>query len=74
MRDLSRAVPADTWVINLSVDDKGNIEMEGFSRKTSDLVLALEKAGLFKSIAFAAPIISREGEERFSLKLEVKDK
>ena len=74
MRDLSRAVPADTWIINLSVDDKGNIEMEGFSRKTSDLVLALEKAGLFKSIAFAAPIISREGEERFSLKLEVKDK
>lgn len=74
IRDISRAVPADTWVINLSADDKGNVEMEGFSRKTSDLVLALEKDGIFKSIAFAAPIISREGEERFSLKLEVKDK
>jgi Tfp pilus assembly protein PilN len=74
MRDLSQTVPADAWIINLSLDDKGGIELEGFSRKTSDLVLALEKSGRFKSIAFAAPIISREGEERFSLKLEVKDK
>jgi len=74
MRDLSQTIPADTWIINLSLDDKGGIEIEGFSRKTSDLVLALEKSGRFKSIAFAAPIISREGEERFSLKLEVKDK
>jgi Tfp pilus assembly protein PilN/RNase H-fold protein (predicted Holliday junction resolvase) len=73
MRDLSQTVPSDTWIINLSLDDKGNIEVEGFSRKTSDLVLTLEKSGRFKSIAFAAPIISREGEERFSLKLEVKD-
>ena len=69
---LSKTVPAETWIINLSLDDKGGIEMEGFSRKTSDLVLTLEKSGLFKSISFSAPIISREGEERFSLKLEVK--
>ncbi len=74
MNILSRTVPADTWVINLSLDDKGGIELEGFSRKTSDTVLSMEKSGLFKSIAFSAPIISREGEERFSLKLEVKDK
>ena len=71
---LSRTIPADSWIINLSLDDKGGIELEGFSRKTSDLVLILEKSGLFKSLSFSAPIISREGEERFSLKLEVKDK
>jgi Tfp pilus assembly protein PilN len=74
MNNLSRTIPTDTWIINLSLDDKGGVEMEGFSRKTSDLVLILEKSGLFKSISFSAPIISREGEERFSLKLEVKDK
>ena len=74
MNNLSRTIPADTWIINLSIDDKGSVELEGFSRKTSDLVLILEKSGLFKSISFSAPIISREGEERFSLKLEVKDK
>jgi hypothetical protein len=48
--------------------------MEGFSRKTADLVLALEKSGHFRAISFSAPIISREGEERFSLKLEVKSR
>jgi len=74
INSLSRTIPADSWIINLSLDDKGGIELEGFSRKTSDLVLTLEKSGLFKSLSFSAPILSREGEERFSLKLEVKDK
>ena len=73
LKDLSGTVPDGAWIINLSLDDKGAIEMEGFAKKTSDLVMALEKSGLFKSISFAAPIISREGEERFSLKLEVKE-
>lgn len=72
MSELSQSVPDDTWIINLSLDDKGSIELEGFSRKTADLVLALEKSGHFRAISFSAPIISREGEERFSLKLEVK--
>ncbi len=74
MNDLSRTIPVDSWIINLTLDDKGGVELEGFSRKTSDVVLILEKSGLFKSISFSAPIISREGEERFSLKLEVKEK
>jgi len=72
LRGLSMTVPNEAWIINLSLDEKGAIELEGFSRKTSDLIMQLEKSGLFKSISFAAPIISREGEERFSLKLEVK--
>ena len=72
LHELSETVPSDSWIINLSLDDKGNIEMEGFSRKTADLVLALEKSGHFQAISFSAPIISREGEERYSLKLEVK--
>jgi len=72
LKDLSGTVPDSAWIINLSLDEKGTIEMEGFAKKTSELVMALDKSGLFKSISFAAPIISREGEERFSLKLEVK--
>jgi hypothetical protein len=55
------------------VDEKGLVEIEGFSRKTSDLVTALDKSKLFKDIAFAAPILSRDGEERFSLKFEVRE-
>jgi len=71
LKDLTKVVPDNAWIINLVVDEKGLVEIEGFSRKTSDLVMALDKSKLFKNITFAAPILSRDGEERFSLKFEV---
>ncbi len=73
LKDLTKVVPDNAWVINLVVDEKGFVEIEGFSRKTSDLVTALDKSKLFKNIAFAAPILSRDNEERFSLKFEVSE-
>jgi len=73
LKDLTTVVPDNAWIINLVVDEKGLVEIEGFSRKTSDLVTALDKSKLFKNISFAAPILSRDGEERFSLKFEVKE-
>ncbi|MBI5847667.1 MAG: PilN domain-containing protein [Nitrospirae bacterium] len=73
LKDLTNVVPDNAWIINLAVDEKGLVEIEGFSRKTSDLVTALDKSKLFKNIAFAAPILSRDGEERFSLKFEVRE-
>ena len=68
---LSRTLPNDAWLINLSIDDKGKVEMEGFASKTADLVVALEQSKVFKNVSFSAPIISRDGQERFSLKMEV---
>lgn len=73
LKDLTTVVPDNAWIINLAVDEKGLVEIEGFSRKTSDLVTALDKSKLFKNISFAAPILSRDGEERFSLKFEVSE-
>jgi len=73
LKDLTTVVPDNAWIINLVVDEKGLVEIEGFSRKTSDLITALDKSNLFKNIAFAAPILSRDGEERFSLKFEVRE-
>ena len=72
LKDLTKVVPDNAWIINLVVDEKGLVEIEGFSRKTSDLVTALDKSKLFANIAFTAPILSRDGEERFSLKFEVR--
>lgn len=70
MRDLSAALPNDAWLINLSVDDKGKVEIEGFTGKTSALTVAIEKSGFFRNISFSAPIIAKEGVERFALKME----
>jgi hypothetical protein len=68
---LSKTMPKDAWLMSLSIDDKGKVEMEGFTTKTSNLVVALEKSNAFKNISFSAPIISKDREERFALKMEV---
>lgn len=72
LRDITDVLPKDAWLISFSVDDKGAVELEGMAARTSSVISALEKSALFKNIAFSAPIISRDGSERFALKLEVK--
>jgi len=67
---LSKTLPVNAWLINLSIDDKGRVEMEGFSPMTADLIVALEKSKAFKNISFSAPIISKDKVERFALKME----
>lgn len=71
LNTLSKILPTDSWVMNLSTDDKGKVEVEGFTKKTAGLVLALEKSKEFKNISFSAPIIAKDSEERFALKMEV---
>jgi len=71
MDTLSKTLPTDAWLMNLSIDDKGKVEMEGFTKQTSKLILALEKSNAFKNISFSAPIIKKDSEERFALKMEV---
>ncbi|MDH4231540.1 MAG: PilN domain-containing protein [Nitrospirota bacterium] len=68
---LSKIMPKDAWLISISVDDKGKVEIEGFAVKTADLVVALEKTKYFKNVSFSAPIISRGREERFAIRMEV---
>jgi Tfp pilus assembly protein PilN len=70
---LSRTLPPEAWLISLVIDDKGKIEMEGFSSKTADFVVALEESKAFRNISFSAPIISKDREERFALKMEVQN-
>ncbi|MBI5638901.1 MAG: hypothetical protein HZA17_00600 [Nitrospirae bacterium] len=71
LRDLSSLLPEDSWLIAIGIDDKGKVEIEGFTRKTSSLVMALENSRSFKNVSYSAPVISKEGEERFALKMEV---
>lgn len=71
MSDLTNIFPKEAWLINLSVDEKGKVELEGFTKKTSDLVIAIENSGAFKNVSFTSPIISKDGEERFAIRMEV---
>ncbi len=71
LNELSKILPKDAWLISISIDDKGKVELEGFAARTAELVVALEKSKAFNNISFSAPITARNGEERFALKMEV---
>jgi hypothetical protein len=64
-------LPKDAWLVSFSADEKGKVEVEGFTKKTSDLVIAIEKSRAIRNVSFSSPIVAKDGEERFSLKLEV---
>ncbi len=69
--DLSEILSADVWLIKLQIDEEGKIEMEGFAKKSSSLLIGLEESTAFKNVSFSSPIIKRSNEERFSIKMEV---
>lgn len=71
MSELSSVLPKDAWLLSLSIDEKGRVEIEGFAKRTSEVLIALEKSKVFSNLAFSAPIISREGKERFAIRMEV---
>lgn len=68
---LSEAIPGNAWLIHISIDEKGVVEIEGFTAKTAAVISAIEKTGEFRNVSFTAPIIAKDGEERFALKMEV---
>ena len=68
---MSAVMPNDSWLINMTVDDKGKVEIEGFSKKTSSLVITIENSKDFKNVSFTSPIMNKDGEERFALKMEI---
>ncbi|GAB4484851.1 MAG: hypothetical protein OHK006_09900 [Thermodesulfovibrionales bacterium] len=70
LADLSLAMPANSWIVNFSMDEKGKIEIEGISKKTSEVIVALEKSSKVKNVTFITPITYKDGEERFSIRME----
>lgn len=71
LADLSRLLPKDAWVVNFSADDNGRVECEGIAFKSTRLVIDLENSESFKNVTFSSPVMAKEGEERFSIKMEV---
>lgn len=69
--ELSKVLPRDAWLITLSIQDKGKVEIIGFAKNVSDIIIALETSGFFRNVAFSSPIITRSGEKRFAVKMEV---
>ncbi|TAL26520.1 MAG: hypothetical protein EPN94_03075 [Nitrospirae bacterium] len=71
LTELSRFLPKDTWLVSMSVDEKGKVDIEGFAKRASGIIEPLSKSKFFKKVEFVSPIISQDGQERFSIRMEI---
>jgi general secretion pathway protein L len=71
--ELTRLVPTDSWVKQLSMHGR-TIEIDGNSPRASDLVARVEGSAMFENPRFRSPItLAPDGKsERFDLSLNIK--
>ncbi len=70
LEELTRILPEHTWVTMFKYK-AGSIEIAGFSERAVDIIKRLEASDLFKNVRFTSPVISRQGKERFVLRMEI---
>lgn len=71
LTELSRFLPKDTWLVSMSVDEKGKVDIEGFAKRAAGVIEPLSKSKLFRKVEFVSPIVSQDGQERFSIRMEL---
>lgn len=69
LRELSRIVPSDTWLVGFSMDEKGKIEIDGYSSRSSALLGLLEDSDMFSGVEMAGPVVVQPLGEHFSLRM-----
>jgi len=69
LRELSRIVPGDTWLVGFSMDEKGKIEIDGYSSRSSALLGLLEDSDMFSGVEMAGPVVVQPLGEHFSLRM-----
>lgn len=71
IRRLSRILPKSAWLTSFSSTDGKTVEIEGFAKRTSDIIRKIEQSDEFKDVEFSTPITVRDGRERFALRAKV---
>lgn len=69
LQELSRIMPPDTWLASFSMDEKGKIEIDGFSARSSGLVGVIAGSEMFSGVEVSGPIMVQEQGEHFSLRM-----
>lgn len=72
IREVTKLLPDNTWVSRLKIDDQG-VNLQGESRKASDLIELLEKSEQFQNVVFVSPITrnSSTNMERYEIRMEL---
>jgi hypothetical protein len=71
LRHMSAILPEDAWLTDLSADEKGKVEIEGYAQRTAELIVPLENSSLFRNVEFSSPVSVRDNLERFSISMEM---
>lgn len=68
-RELTRLLPADTFVLDLQVNDR-EVTLTGYSSSASSLIQRLDQSTLFTDVTLTGAVVfdTLEGKERFSLR------
>lgn len=71
---LSRALPDDSWLSDLTIDDR-NVVLTGLSASAARLIPILEKDGAFEGPEFRAAVMRVPGQEveRFTLEMRLRE-
>lgn len=67
LRELTELLPADVWLTNLSMDQKG-IELAGFAASAAPLIPLLEASPTLERVEFTSPVTKGRDREQFRLK------
>ena len=71
LKRLSQVLPVDAWLTGFTANDEGVVEIEGYAKRTADIIRPLEKSDEFSDITFSTPVTVREGQEKFAIKMRV---
>ncbi|PSJ63452.1 PilN domain-containing protein [Kumtagia ephedrae] len=72
LEELTRLVPDDSWIIDLSIEDD-KVTFSGFSSSAAGLIATLDASPLFSGPTFTAPVVKAPGAdgERFTLVMKL---
>ena len=68
---LSSILPDSAWLTSFTASDGDTVEIEGFARRTAEIIRPLEQSAEFMRVEFSSPITVRDDFERFSIKMKV---
>jgi Tfp pilus assembly protein PilN len=71
LKSLSRILPRDAWLTSFTANESGVVELEGYARRTADIILPLESSSRFMEVEFTTPVTVRKDSERFAIKMKV---
>lgn len=69
IQELNKIIPKNTWIVNFIMDEKGKLEIDGYSTRSSELVRLIEESDKFTGAEMAGPIKIQELGEHFSIRM-----